>query len=161
MANELQIDYGSGYTLYAVIRNQAGLVNVAGTATFEAWGTSGHTADNYDIALSGDNGGRYKGDFNAAITNAGHYTVQVFEQPGSVPADGDKLAGSGEIIWNGTAEVSDLNTEIFVKAAKTLVNKAVQAKSTGVINYYDDDGSTILLTHTPTDAEATITRTPS
>jgi hypothetical protein len=50
---------------------------------------------------------------------------------------------------------------IFVKAAKTLVNKAVQTKSTGVINYYDDDGSTILLTHTPTDAESTITRTPS
>jgi hypothetical protein len=50
---------------------------------------------------------------------------------------------------------------IFVKAAKTLVNKAVQTKSTGVINYYDDDGSTVLLTHTPTDAEATITRTPS
>ena len=50
---------------------------------------------------------------------------------------------------------------IFVKAAKTLVNKAVQTKSTGVINYYDDDGSTVLLTHTPTDAESTITRTPS
>ena len=50
---------------------------------------------------------------------------------------------------------------IFVKAAKTLVNKAVQTKSTGVINYYDDDGSTVLLTHTPTDAETTITRTPS
>ena len=50
---------------------------------------------------------------------------------------------------------------IFVKAAKTLVNKAVQTKSTGVINYYDDDGGTVLLTHTPTDAESTITRTPS
>jgi hypothetical protein len=50
---------------------------------------------------------------------------------------------------------------LFEKAAKMLVNKAVQNKSTGVINYYDDDGETTILTHTPTDAESTITRTPS
>ena len=46
-------------------------------------------------------------------------------------------------------------------AVKSLVNKAVQTKSTGTINYYDDDGSTVILTHTPADAESTITRTPS
>ena len=50
---------------------------------------------------------------------------------------------------------------IFEKAAKTLVNKAIQNKTTGIINYYDDDGETIILTHTPTDAESTIRRTPS
>jgi hypothetical protein len=47
------------------------------------------------------------------------------------------------------------------KAIKMLVNKAVQTKSTGVIDYYDDDGQTIILTHTPEDVESTITRTPS
>jgi hypothetical protein len=50
---------------------------------------------------------------------------------------------------------------LFEKAAKLLVNKAVQNKATGVINYYDDDGQTIILTHTPSDDESTITRTPS
>lgn len=50
---------------------------------------------------------------------------------------------------------------LFKKAAKLLVNKAIQNKSTGAINYYDDDGETIILTHTPTDGESTITRTPS
>ena len=49
----------------------------------------------------------------------------------------------------------------FQEAAKLLINKAVQDKSTGAIDYYDDDGSVIFMTHTPTDAEATITRTPS
>jgi len=39
--------------------------------------------------------------------------------------------------------------------------KAVQNKSTGVIEYYDYDGETIIITQTPTDEEATITRTPS
>ncbi|MHC4573052.1 MAG: hypothetical protein ACYS76_02780 [Planctomycetota bacterium] len=47
------------------------------------------------------------------------------------------------------------------KAVKVLVNKAVQTKSTGVIEYYDDDGQTVILTHTPDDTESSITRTPS
>jgi len=52
-------------------------------------------------------------------------------------------------------------SSLFKKAAKMLTNKAVQNKSTGVINYYDDDGETVILTHTPDDAESIITRTPS
>lgn len=50
---------------------------------------------------------------------------------------------------------------LFEKAAKLLVNKAAQNKVTGVIDYYDDDGETIILTHTPNEGESTITRTPS
>ena len=47
------------------------------------------------------------------------------------------------------------------KSAKVIINKAVQTKATGEIDYYDDDGETVILTHTPTDAESTITRMPS
>ncbi|HUW18629.1 MAG TPA: hypothetical protein VMW16_04940 [Sedimentisphaerales bacterium] len=47
------------------------------------------------------------------------------------------------------------------KAVKVLVNKAVQTKSTGVIKYYDDDGQTVILTHTPEDSDLSIARTPS
>lgn len=50
---------------------------------------------------------------------------------------------------------------LFEKAAKMLINKAAQNKSTGAITYYDDDDETVILTHTPSDLEATITRTPS
>jgi len=49
----------------------------------------------------------------------------------------------------------------YLLAARMLANKAIQDKLTGAIDYYDDDASAIILTHTPTDAEATITRTPS
>lgn len=52
-------------------------------------------------------------------------------------------------------------SSLFERAAKLLINKAVQNKSTGAIEYYDDDGETVILTHTPTDSESTITRTPS
>ncbi|MHC4156505.1 MAG: hypothetical protein ACYST6_16525 [Planctomycetota bacterium] len=50
---------------------------------------------------------------------------------------------------------------IYETAAKVLINKAVQTKSTGVIEYYDDDGQTVILTHTPDDTESSITRAPS
>jgi len=50
---------------------------------------------------------------------------------------------------------------LLEKAAKLLVNKAIQNKVTGAINYYDDDGETVILTHTPTDGESTIARMPT
>ena len=52
-------------------------------------------------------------------------------------------------------------SELFKKAAKSLVNKAVQTKATGKIVYYDDDGQTVILTQTPVDDETSITRMPS
>ena len=52
-------------------------------------------------------------------------------------------------------------SELFEKAARVLVNKAVQNKITCAIEYYDDEGQTVILTHTPEDTESQITRTPS
>jgi hypothetical protein len=151
MANEIHADYASGNTLYAAVRNGAADVwHVAGQV-FEAWGTGGRTADDYDISLTDKSGSRYVGSFDDNVP-AGRYTVQVFRQAGANPANGDTLVASNEIVWSGTGRVT---------ADKLLANKAVQNKSTGEIKYYDDDGQTVLLTLTPADAAATITRTPS
>lgn len=46
-------------------------------------------------------------------------------------------------------------------AARVIINKAVQTKATGVIQYYDDAGSGVVLTHTPVDGGTTITRNKS
>jgi hypothetical protein len=114
-------------------------------------GANGHTPDDYDIGLTDKSGSRYVGNFDSNIP-AGTYSVQVFLQAGANPADGDSLVANSEMLWSGTGRVT---------ADKLLANKAVQIKSTGEIRYYDNDGQTVLLTHTPTDTEATITRTPS
>lgn len=53
------------------------------------------------------------------------------------------------------------SSDLIQKAARAIVNKAVQNKSTGAIEYYDDAGSAVILTHTPTDNDTEITRTPS
>lgn len=47
------------------------------------------------------------------------------------------------------------------KAAKVLVNKAVQDKVTGQIRYYDDDGQAVILTHTPAESDEQLLREPS
>jgi hypothetical protein len=151
MSNEIHIDYSSGSTLYAVIRNRAGRVWYAGGQVFETWGTSGRTADDYDISLTDKGGSRYVGDFDSNIS-AGRYYVQAFLQAGANPADSDNLVGGDEIVWSGTGKVT---------SDKLPANKAVQDKASGEIRYYDADGQTILLPHTPVDTAATITRTPS
>jgi len=151
MANEIQVDYASGNTLYAVVRNNAADVWYVAGQVFEAWGTGSRTANDYYISLTYKNGSRYTGNFDGNIP-AGRYYVQVFLQAGANPEDGDNLVGSDEIVWSGIGKVT---------ADKLLSNKAVQNKTTGEIKYYDDDGQTVLLIHTPVDAEAIITRTPS
>ena len=151
MANEININYASGNSLYAIVRNGVGDVwNVVGQ-TFELWGTGGRTADDYDISLTDRSGSRYIGNLDTSIP-AGRYSIQVFLQAGANPADGDTFIAGQEILWSGTG---------VVKADKLLANKAVQDKPSGQIKYYDDDGQTVLLTLTPTDAASTITRTPS
>jgi len=151
MSNEIHIDYTSGNTLYAVVRNGAGEVWYAGGQIFESWGTGSRTANDYDISLTDKGGSMYVGDFDGNIP-AGRYSVQAFLQAGANPADSDNLVGADEIVWSGAGKVT---------CDKLLANKAIQNKSTGEIKYYDDDGQTVLLTHIPADAAATITRTPS
>ncbi len=150
MANEIQVDYTSGNTLYAVIRDRAGQVWHPGLQIFEAWGTSGHTAADYDLTLTDKTGSRYIGDFDAHIS-AGSYGVQIFLQAGPTPADADTLMSSRDILWTGTGELT---------VAKILANKAVQDTVTKTIDYYDDDGQTILLSHLLSDEASTFTRTP-
>jgi len=101
--------------------------------------------------------GHYVADFDAEgnIPGPKKYYYRAHDQAGANPADSDPVidpGGQGEICWSGSGEIT---------AEKLLADKAVQTKSTGAVEYYDEDGSTVLLTHTPTDAAATITRTPS
>ncbi|HNS19923.1 MAG TPA: hypothetical protein PKH24_05460 [Sedimentisphaerales bacterium] len=150
MANEIQADYASGSVLYAIIRKPAGQVWHPAGETFEDWATGGRTIGDYAIVLTDKSGNRYVGDFDADIP-AGCYGIQVFRQTGSSPADGDTLVCSREIRWTGVGELT---------SAKILANKAVQDIVTKAVDYYDDDGVTILLTHNLHDDAQTSTRTP-
>ena len=148
MANEIQADYASGNTLYAVIRNNSGGVWYIAGEVFEIWGTDGRDADDYDISLIDKSGSKYTGNFDFNIP-VGRYYVQIFLQAGASPDDGDNLVGSSEIFWSGTGKIT---------ADKLLANKAEQEKSNGQIKYYDDDGQTVLVTMDAVDTAANVTR---
>lgn len=151
MASEIRADYASGHTLYAVIRSFAGLVWCPLVGAFEAWGSDGHNADDYDIPLIDRSGSLYVGDFDADIP-AGRYVIQVFVQSGATPVDVDTILTSRPITWSGMTELT---------AIKILINRATQDKVNGTIDYYDDDGQTVMLTLTTYEETSTLTRDPN
>jgi hypothetical protein len=151
MANEIQADYSSGNTIYAVIRNVFGEVWYITGEVFETWGTDSRDANDYDISLIDKGGSKYIGDFDSNIP-AGRYCVQIFLQAGAGPDDGDSMIGSSEIFWSGSGRIT---------ADKLLANKAEQDKTNGQIKYYDDDGQTVLVTMDAVDTAANVARLPS
>jgi hypothetical protein len=151
MATEIQVNYASGSTLYAVIRSRSAEVWYPAGQVFELWGTNSRNADDYDISLIDKSGSKHVGDFDAHVP-AGRYYIQVFLQAGANPSDNDELIAGSEILWSGSGEIT---------AEKLLANRAVQNKVTGQIKYYDDDGQTLLLIHTPDESQAAITRMPA
>jgi hypothetical protein len=91
----------------------------------------------------------------------GYYRIDVPDVAFAKGADFLSVLVRDNVNNSVLIEEKEIQLVIFEKAAKILVNKAIQNKITGTVNYYDDDGETIILIHTPTDAESTITRTPN
>ncbi len=104
MANEIHIDHDSVVTIYFIIRNITGNVNIAAGATFEPYTAANIGTYNHTLTENGDGGGHYVGDFNSLLPNS-HYFIQVFEQAGASPADGDSLVSNGAIDWDGASEI--------------------------------------------------------
>jgi len=88
---------------------------------------------------------------------AGRLRVAVSES-GALPAWKDFMVLPEHVYEALFGSGGDANLGL---AVKMLVNKAVQDKDSGAVEYYDNDGSTVILTHTPTDGASEITRTPS
>lgn len=92
--------------------------------------------------------------------------LQVFLQDVN---SGEQVTVNGFVFSDGFDEdgrvdigsVKGADAGQLAKAAKVLLNKAVQTKLTGAIQYMDDDGETPILTHTPTESDSQIIRTPS
>ena len=150
MPNEIHADYSSGHALYAVIRDSEGQVWYVAGQVFEIWGDDGHIADDYAIPLADSGGSRYVGDFDLNLPG-GSYFIQIFRQVGADPADTDELVSSRRMLWTGSGELT---------ATKLLTNRAVQDKATGRIDFYDDNGQTVLFTLTPWDTQAFVARLP-
>lgn len=89
----------------------------------------------------------------AASANASPGPYDLYQSTGEIVAINTRFSTSYGRIDTGGARLD--------AAVKLLTNKVVQTKSTGAINVYDDDGSTAILTLTPTESETLITMTPT
>jgi hypothetical protein len=104
MANELQVPYPTGKTLYTVVFNATGQAWNTATPGFENV-TSANWA-HYAIALSeqATATGLYEGSFPAVA--AGSYGVVAYRQAGGSPAVGDLAVATEQVEWDGTQRLS-------------------------------------------------------
>jgi len=102
MANEIRTFYRSGSNLYAVIRNTSCQVWYIAGQVFEAWGTGGRDADDYDITLTDKSGSMFLGNFDSNIP-AGYYYIMTYNKSGANPADADYLLSTEYGYWTGSA----------------------------------------------------------
>lgn len=157
--DEFRLVKPAGYNYYVLLRKFTGEVRDIVAAAWDSWLNA--DIDDYDIAMTDDGGGLYTANMPAGI-DSGRYIAQYRRRVGASPAIDDPIQESELKVWNGSGEVFEIDPSWQpTLAQKILANKAVQDKTTGAVVYYDDDGVTPLLTHTPTDTDTEITRTPS
>ena len=120
MANEIQVTYDTGATLYALVFDAAGQVWQLTTNTFVAYAAA--NIDNYDMAMSeiATNSEQYRGTFDSDIA-AGVYSVVLFAQAGGSPdASADERIGeTGVMHWNGSEEIHHRKHNIDINALPT------------------------------------------
>lgn len=107
MSNEIRVSYPTDATLYAMVFNVAAQVWYVVGAVFEAYGTSGRGADDYDIAVPEINApsGAYRGTFPAlpADTYITHMHLQSGVNPANQPID--TLLFGAQIEWGGASGI--------------------------------------------------------
>ncbi len=100
-ANEIRAFNAGATTCFSVVRNVSGQVWYPVGSVFEAWGTAGRTAADYDIALTNKTGGMFVGTMDTNIA-AGFYTIVSYQQVGAGPADTDPATWQEYGYWSGT-----------------------------------------------------------
>ena len=96
MANEIQVTYPDGVTVYVIIKTLAGLIWDVGDGALEAVGTwDDARADECDVACTAKDAEQYIADFPATCPN-GTYLLTAYVQAGANPDTDDPYIG-GEI----------------------------------------------------------------
>ena len=150
------VDVNDGFTPETGVdvstADEAELLKHNGVATVDISGSTWSAISDCD--------GYYDLTLSTTDTNTlGQLSVIVQDDSVCLPVRCDFSVITAEA-WDSKYSSNQLETDVaFIK--KVLANKAVQNKSTGAVVHYNDDGSTPIVTLTPTDGASEITRTPS
>jgi hypothetical protein len=140
-----------------ILRASAGASDTGETAALKAGSGSRVAASNCAFYAAGTGGG------TAAdiINNSGASVVVAACAYGATAGTIKVLDAFSPVDSSGRVDIGRIkgtDAASLEKAAKMLTNKATQDKLTGAITYFDDDGETALLTHTPVESESSLTR---
>lgn len=118
MANELELTYQGGATLYAIIRrhSDAKVWSVAAGA-FATWADG--SIDDYDIALTDRSGDVYQGDWPSTMA-AARCRVVYYRRGGGTPATTDLLLNTADVYWDGTIVSAPQGVTLDTYALSTL-----------------------------------------
>ena len=129
MANDvLGFPYSStGETLYALIRNDSGLIWDTVGSSFVTYVTA--NLGIYDVPLTeqGTASQFYTFTFPSAIS-AGSYQTVIYNQSGGSPAEGDLSVANGEIEWSGSILVAQTGNN-FAKWTSSITESYASAGS--------------------------------
>jgi len=131
MSAEIKADYIPGGSLDQYVKNAASETWYPTGQVFEDWDDSARGATDYAVAMDGDDGGHFVGDFDTNIP-AGHYYITTKIRAGASAADGDSTFGSGEIWWDGSAEQTQAEYELAAYGPNTVVPNTVVPDAAGV-----------------------------
>lgn len=148
MANEITHNHTSGLNLYACRFKQDGDVFLTDGSSAEAWGTGGHGADYYDVAMTEEStSGHYKASFDLSSNiSAGTYHVTVYDRAGGNPVDGDTPLAQGSIVWDGAGEVSIASAVYDEIIEGTLTQREAMRLLLAVLSGLTSGGGTDTLT---------------
>jgi len=126
LAGEIQLAHSStAVTLYAIARSSVGTVVKTSDGTLVSYVTA--NLANYTISITeqGTASRYYAGAMPASVA-AGVYGVTIYQQAGGSPAEGDPVAGAGNIEWDGTAAVS-----LYSRLAPTTAGRMLDVSTGG------------------------------
>ena len=121
-------------TAYSVIRQADGDVWYVTGQVFEAWGTGGRTAADYDIALTEKGGDMFVGNFDVNAAE-GVYHVVTHYQVGGSPSDSDPAVWEERGYWDGSVWGSDLVASLPTKEE---IRAEIDANSTQLALIIED-----------------------
>lgn len=104
MANEIEISYVTGRTVYALIRSSSG--TIYNGSAFEAYVTANYTTYAVSMSEQGTASAVYTGNFPAI--SAGPYNVLAKDRQTGTAAETDPTIGTDTLYWGGSA-VSSLS----------------------------------------------------
>ncbi len=148
MASEIQLQFITGRTVFAVIRNAAAQVWSTVASAFVSYVSADFA--NYDIALTEqDTSGYYVGNLPAAIVSAGtEVTFVLYDRLTGSPLENDPVVGIGS--WSAglsLAPVDGLTYNDYMEALiATILGETVLSGNT--VQFMKRDGSTVKVTIT-------------